>query len=40
MKDAEQVAKVAAEVRDMEAGIHAFYSSPDFTVAEMRRRQG
>lgn len=38
-KDAEEIVKVAGEVREMEAGIHTFYSSPDFTVEAMRRRK-
>jgi regulator of RNase E activity RraA len=38
--DAEEVVRLAGEVRKMEAGIHEFYTSPDFTVAEMKRRRG
>jgi regulator of RNase E activity RraA len=40
VKDAEEIVRAAGEVRDMEAGIHTFYSSPDFTVEEMKRRKG
>ena len=38
VKDAEEILRLAGEVRDMEADIHEFYRSPEFTVAQMRTR--
>ena len=40
VEHAEDIVRLAGEVREMEAGIHEFYSSDDFTVAEMKRRRG
>ena len=38
--DAEEILRLAGEVRDMEADIHGFYGSPEFSIAEMRKRAG
>ena len=35
---AADILRLAGEVREMEADVHGFFSSPEFTVAEMMRR--
>ena len=35
---AEEILRLAGEIREWEAGIFAFYRSPDFTVQKMRER--
>lgn len=36
---ADDILRLAGEVRAKEAGIFAFYKSPDFTVQKMRERR-
>ncbi len=38
VSDAADILRLAGEVREMEADVHGFFSSPEFTVAEMMRR--